>query len=223
MRTRRCPLVIFAHSLGGLRIQNTALLEELASRGYVCVAADFPYDASLVVFPDGQQAPFIYFGEESNRCLPQVKPQSPSITPNHFRSLPVTLTSGRPPSTPSRDCPAGCLPQLRTSTRSENDPEQSAGESSSPVEFFAANEGSNARFPQELLDFRQRCIRHRTADIDFIRRKLADMHANPAESLFGAMDVSRPALIGHSYGGGTVVEAARSSPASAVVMLDGQY
>ena len=28
-----CPVVIFAHSLGGLRIQNTAMLEELASRG----------------------------------------------------------------------------------------------------------------------------------------------------------------------------------------------
>ena len=52
--------VLFAHSLGGLKIQNTSLMEDLASHGYICVACDFPYDSSLVQYQDGTQADFIF-------------------------------------------------------------------------------------------------------------------------------------------------------------------
>ena len=36
----------------------TALLQELASWGHICVAADHPHDAALVLYPDGSSADF---------------------------------------------------------------------------------------------------------------------------------------------------------------------
>jgi hypothetical protein len=44
------PLILFSHGLGGMRFQNTALLEDLASYGYIVVAVDHSYDANVVVF-----------------------------------------------------------------------------------------------------------------------------------------------------------------------------
>ncbi|MFF5206703.1 alpha/beta hydrolase family protein [Streptosporangium sp. NPDC000396] len=50
----RFPLVLFSPGLGGVRTQNTAWAEELASRGYVVAALDHPYDSATVVLSDGQ-------------------------------------------------------------------------------------------------------------------------------------------------------------------------
>jgi hypothetical protein len=101
---------------------------------------------------------------------------------------------------------------------------------------------------QELLDHRRLCIQLRTDDIAFIRRQLAIMSLSrdgnirksqseqselseerseqQSEPLAGAVDCDRVALIGHSYGGGTVVDAAQyagGGKVSAVVMLDGNF
>ena len=53
------PLIIFSHGLGGMRAQNTALMEELTSHGYIVVAMDHPFDANTTVFPtiDGKDSP----------------------------------------------------------------------------------------------------------------------------------------------------------------------
>ncbi|MBB5964070.1 alpha/beta hydrolase family protein [Planomonospora venezuelensis] len=50
----RFPLVLFSPGLGGVRTQNTAWAEELASQGYVVAALDHPYDSAAVVLADGR-------------------------------------------------------------------------------------------------------------------------------------------------------------------------
>ena len=40
------------------RVQNTSLLEDLASHGYICVSPDHPHDAAVVAYPDGTQTEF---------------------------------------------------------------------------------------------------------------------------------------------------------------------
>lgn len=50
----RFPLVLFSPGLGGVRGQNTAWAQELASRGYVVAALDHPYDSAAVVLDDGR-------------------------------------------------------------------------------------------------------------------------------------------------------------------------
>ena len=48
------PVVLFSHSFTGVKEQNSALLQELASWGHVVVAVDHPHDAALVLYPDGR-------------------------------------------------------------------------------------------------------------------------------------------------------------------------
>ncbi|GAA2855620.1 carboxylic ester hydrolase [Actinoplanes cyaneus] len=50
----RFPLVLFSPGLGGVRTQNTAWAEDLASRGYVVAGVDHPYDSAAVVLDDGR-------------------------------------------------------------------------------------------------------------------------------------------------------------------------
>jgi predicted dienelactone hydrolase len=50
------PVLIYLEGLGTFRQENTFLVEELVSHGYVVVAIDQPYTAANVVFPDGRQA-----------------------------------------------------------------------------------------------------------------------------------------------------------------------
>lgn len=47
-------------------------MEELASFGYVCVACDFPYDATLVVYPDDEKAEFLFMEIPDNVTPTQV-------------------------------------------------------------------------------------------------------------------------------------------------------
>jgi dienelactone hydrolase len=51
---RRLPLVLLAHGLGGTSFECTALIEDLASHGYVVAAVENTYVAAAVVFPDGR-------------------------------------------------------------------------------------------------------------------------------------------------------------------------
>ena len=46
------PLILFSPGLGNPRLYYSALAQEVASRGYVVVSIDHPYDAGIVVFPD---------------------------------------------------------------------------------------------------------------------------------------------------------------------------
>ncbi|MFF9008153.1 alpha/beta hydrolase family protein [Streptomyces goshikiensis] len=53
-RGGRFPVVLFSPGLGGVRTQNTAWAEELASHGYVVAAVDHPYDSAAVLLSDGR-------------------------------------------------------------------------------------------------------------------------------------------------------------------------
>ena len=57
------PLIIFSHGLGGMRNQNTVLMEELASNGYAVAAMDHPYDANMTIFPSNGGASAEKFAE----------------------------------------------------------------------------------------------------------------------------------------------------------------
>jgi predicted dienelactone hydrolase len=50
----RYPVLIFSHGLGGVRMQNTYQVEELAGHGYIVVAIDHTYDCSVTVLPDNR-------------------------------------------------------------------------------------------------------------------------------------------------------------------------
>ncbi|WP_380286102.1 hypothetical protein [Kitasatospora purpeofusca] len=50
----RFPVVLFSPGLGGVRTQNTAWAEELASNGYLVAGLDHPYDSAAVVLADGR-------------------------------------------------------------------------------------------------------------------------------------------------------------------------
>lgn len=48
------PVVLFSPGQGNTRSLGTAVVEELASHGYVVAAVDHPYDAGIVEFPGGR-------------------------------------------------------------------------------------------------------------------------------------------------------------------------
>ncbi|MFI6326426.1 alpha/beta hydrolase family protein [Nonomuraea sp. NPDC050556] len=52
--TGRYPVIVFASGDGGPRTLGTALVEDLASRGYVVVTVDHTYEADQVEFPGGR-------------------------------------------------------------------------------------------------------------------------------------------------------------------------
>lgn len=52
------PFMIMSHGITGFRQFHTALIEELASHGYIIAAPDHSYDCSLSVFPDGHIADY---------------------------------------------------------------------------------------------------------------------------------------------------------------------
>jgi dienelactone hydrolase len=51
------PVVLFSPGLQELRSDDTALAEELASRGFVVVTIDHPYESAVVELPDGRIIP----------------------------------------------------------------------------------------------------------------------------------------------------------------------
>ena len=46
------PLILFSHGLMGIRMQNTFMMEELASNGFIVASPDHTYDAVFTVMPD---------------------------------------------------------------------------------------------------------------------------------------------------------------------------
>ncbi|MFW9933865.1 MAG: alpha/beta hydrolase family protein [Candidatus Thorarchaeota archaeon] len=47
------PVVLFSHGYGGLIMQNTILMEEMASHGYIVFSINHPYESAVSIFPDG--------------------------------------------------------------------------------------------------------------------------------------------------------------------------
>lgn len=52
---RRFPLVVFSHGMNTMRVFYTALVQDLASHGFVVAAIDHPFWTVAAVFPDGSR------------------------------------------------------------------------------------------------------------------------------------------------------------------------
>jgi dienelactone hydrolase len=52
------PVLVFSHGYGAVAIQNTALMEELASHGYAVFSIGHTYESLVEIFPDGRQVSF---------------------------------------------------------------------------------------------------------------------------------------------------------------------
>lgn len=50
------PVLMFSHGLRGMRAQNTVMIRDLVSQGFVVAAIDHTYGNVLTVFPDGRVA-----------------------------------------------------------------------------------------------------------------------------------------------------------------------
>ena len=50
------PVLVFSHGLRGMRAQNTAMVRELVSQGFVVATIDHTYGNALTIFPDGDVA-----------------------------------------------------------------------------------------------------------------------------------------------------------------------
>ena len=55
---KKFPIIIFSHGLGGTKTQNSINIEELVSNGYIVIAPDHTYDASITIFNDGTKEEF---------------------------------------------------------------------------------------------------------------------------------------------------------------------
>ena len=51
---KKFPLILFSHGLGGTKTQNSINIEALVSNGYIVIAPDHTFDASLTILEDGQ-------------------------------------------------------------------------------------------------------------------------------------------------------------------------
>lgn len=56
-RATNLPVVIYSHGYTSHLAQNTALMEELASHGYIAYSLQHTYDSSSTAFPNGDVAP----------------------------------------------------------------------------------------------------------------------------------------------------------------------
>ena len=59
------PVVVFSHGLSGIRMQNTTMVRELVSHGYIVAAVEHTYANALSILPDGRV--FVY---EPSRIFP---------------------------------------------------------------------------------------------------------------------------------------------------------
>ena len=55
---QKFPLILFSHGLGGYKTQNLINIETLVSQGYIVIAPDHTYDASITIFEDGTAIEF---------------------------------------------------------------------------------------------------------------------------------------------------------------------
>ncbi|WP_426367802.1 alpha/beta hydrolase family protein [Streptomyces sp. E-08] len=116
----RLPVVLFSSGDGGTRALGTTVVEELASRGYVVVTLDSPYEADQVEFPGGRV----------ERAVPLPDDLTPEVIAEllekHARARVAdarfvlrrieALAAGRNPDAGGRPLPAG-LPEVLDTSR----------------------------------------------------------------------------------------------------------
>lgn len=79
------PVVLYSHGLGGNRAEVTALVEDLASHGYIVVTIDHIHDAGVVELPDGRvETGAIPEFDEHNEVPLTTKAVQARVTDTHF-------------------------------------------------------------------------------------------------------------------------------------------
>ena len=53
LKDQQFPVVLFSPGLGNSRLIYSAMAQALASKGYIVLSIDHPFDADIVEFPDG--------------------------------------------------------------------------------------------------------------------------------------------------------------------------
>jgi dienelactone hydrolase len=56
LKDQQFPVVLFSPGLGNSRLIYSAMTQALASKGYIVISIDHPFDADIVEFPDGSTA-----------------------------------------------------------------------------------------------------------------------------------------------------------------------
>ncbi len=54
-RQQSYPVLVFSHGYVGMVVQNTVLMEDLASHGYIVFSIGHPYEAMVTILPDGRE------------------------------------------------------------------------------------------------------------------------------------------------------------------------
>jgi predicted dienelactone hydrolase len=106
----RFPVLLFSHGYAGGMLQNTVLMEDLASHGYVTVSVGHPYETSSCVRGDGTILIFDAANEEvrlrseeRRNGIPLQQAISETEDPQEIESLLRQLASARPKSLESID------------------------------------------------------------------------------------------------------------------------
>jgi hypothetical protein len=105
----RFPVMVFSPGLGGVRTQNTAWAEELASRGYVVAALDHPYDSAAVVLDDGRTIPTRLRATTTRATTTARRPAGPRSGPPTSASPSPSFAASTAASSPAR-CGAASTP-----------------------------------------------------------------------------------------------------------------
>lgn len=87
------PLILFSHSSGGYKTQNTYLVEDLVSYGYTVVSLDHPYVASRTPLASGviHSRPDLWLNLGSRAALADSIPRFEATIATHVRDLQFAL------------------------------------------------------------------------------------------------------------------------------------
>jgi hypothetical protein len=83
-RENKYPVLIFSHGWGEHYSQNTILMEELASHGYIVFSIAHHYECKFSSYPDGR---FIYIEMNNPRFQKMMKEQMNAYAIGHFEKL----------------------------------------------------------------------------------------------------------------------------------------
>ncbi|WP_242906215.1 alpha/beta hydrolase family protein [Actinomadura terrae] len=100
------PVVLFSPGYGSMRAMGTALVEDLASRGYVVVTIDHTYDSQFVEFPGGRLELTRKPAEQSEEAVAKASKARLDDTRFVLDQL-AALNAGRNPDAEQRGLPRG--------------------------------------------------------------------------------------------------------------------
>lgn len=107
----RYPVLLYSPGAGDSRLYGTGLAEDLASRGYVVVTIDHPYEASVVEFP----GPRLVFHQQADAFTPELRTRyvDTRLADTHFVLDSLTaLSNGSNPDVDHRTLPVGLAQAL---------------------------------------------------------------------------------------------------------------